>query len=284
MWPNLILGGAPKSGTSSLYFWLDAHPEVGSAKAKEPFFFFDKVNRFNEKANIHQHGLQAYPSLFDHVEDKKVVFEASAPYLYSRSALQHIPDLPSAPKVLFILREPSKRLHSKYRFNRYKLHNKTGDFRHYCSDQNGHFPAGQHVEEGFYSRFLDEWKKRLPEDRLKVLLMEDMMNNPKAFLVSLCQWLEIDPSFYAHFSFEKHNETFTTRSGDLHKKAVSWIPLVPEFLREPLGKLYRKLNAAPMPAPSAQELEWVSMLHDFYLPDRAQLQAQFPELPLHLWK
>lgn len=284
MWPNLILGGAPKSGTSSLYFWLDAHPEVGSSKAKEPFFFFDKVNRFNEKANIHHHGLQAYPLLFDHLEGKKVIFEASAPYLYSKTALQYVPDLPSAPKVLFILREPAARLHSKYRFNRYKLHNPTGDFRQYCSDDNRHFPAGQHVEEGFYSRFLDKWKERLPEPRLKVLLMEDMMKNPKAFLQSLCNWLEIDPDFYEQYSFDKHNETFITRSGDLHKKAVGWLPFIPDFLRVPMGKLYRKLNAAPMPAPSSQELEEVQLLREFYRSDRALLQAQFPDLPLHLWK
>ena len=50
--PNVIIAGAPKCGTSSLYFWLSAHPEVKASMVKETFFFADEVNRFNKNANI----------------------------------------------------------------------------------------------------------------------------------------------------------------------------------------------------------------------------------------
>lgn len=283
MWPNLILGGAPKSGTSSLYFWLDAHPEVGSSKVKEPFFFFDKVNRFNKNANIHEHGLDAYPQLFVGQEDKKVVFEASAPYIYSQKALEYIPKLPSQPKVVFILREPAGRLLSKYRFNKYKLHNLTGTFQEYCSSEGSNFPSGIHVEEGHYHQYLERWKEALPENSLKVLLMEDMMRDNRTFLKNLCEWLEIDPQFYENFSFERHNETFTTRSGSMHKKAVGLLPLVPAAMKEPLGKLYRRLNAKQLPKVTEEEKALKGELKNFYQSDREKLMALFPELPLNLW-
>jgi hypothetical protein len=284
MWPNLILGGAPKSGTSSLYFWLDAHPDVGSSKAKEPFFFFDKVNRFNEKANVHEHGFEAYPKLFVGQESKKIVFEASAPYIYSPTALKFIPQIPTKPKVLFLLREPAARLLSKYRFNRYKLHNPTGEFKEYCTANRGSFPSGIHADEGHYHHYLKEWKKNLAQGQLSVLLMEDMMQDPRKFMKSLCEWLEIDPSFYDNFSFERHNETFTTRSGSFHKKAVSWLPLIPEFLKAPLSKVYRSVNSTKMPDVSEEEKRLTAELKEYYRADRNALLEDFPHLPLDLWK
>ena len=62
--PNVIIGGAPKCGTSSLYFWLAAHPEVYGSPKKETFFFADKVNRFNASANVHEHDLDHYEAFF----------------------------------------------------------------------------------------------------------------------------------------------------------------------------------------------------------------------------
>ena len=37
--PNLIVIGAMKSGTSSLHYYLDAHPDIAMARAKELHFF-----------------------------------------------------------------------------------------------------------------------------------------------------------------------------------------------------------------------------------------------------
>jgi hypothetical protein len=37
--PDVIIEGAARSGTTSLYRWLDAHPEVTMAKGKEVRFF-----------------------------------------------------------------------------------------------------------------------------------------------------------------------------------------------------------------------------------------------------
>jgi len=42
IFPNLVIAGAPKSGTSSLFFWLAAHPEVCGSQKKETYFLADK--------------------------------------------------------------------------------------------------------------------------------------------------------------------------------------------------------------------------------------------------
>ena len=71
--PNLIIGGAPKCGTSSLYFWLAAHPEVFASKTKEPFYYDDKITHFNKQCNYINHDLKCYSNYFKHVKRKVFV-------------------------------------------------------------------------------------------------------------------------------------------------------------------------------------------------------------------
>ena len=40
--PNLFIVGEPKSGTTSLYYYLKDHPDVGMSSYKEPKFFAEK--------------------------------------------------------------------------------------------------------------------------------------------------------------------------------------------------------------------------------------------------
>jgi hypothetical protein len=37
--PNFFVVGAPKAGTTSLYHYLDQHPEIYMSAIKEPYFF-----------------------------------------------------------------------------------------------------------------------------------------------------------------------------------------------------------------------------------------------------
>jgi len=118
--PNVIIGGAPKCGTSSLYFWLAAHPEVYGSPKKETFFFADKVNRFNASANVHEHDLDHYEAFFKGGEEATVRFEATAHYLYEKVAREHFSNWPHKPKMIFLFREPSKQMYSHYKMERYR--------------------------------------------------------------------------------------------------------------------------------------------------------------------
>ena len=119
--PNVIIAGAAKCGTTSLFHWLSDHPEVCASKEKELCFFYDKDwPLWNKKVkyNYHLNGLEKYQNLFEHCKsvNAKVVIEATPNYLYSRTALNVIPTLNPRPKILFILRKPSDRVYSIYQF------------------------------------------------------------------------------------------------------------------------------------------------------------------------
>jgi hypothetical protein len=46
--PNFFIVGAPKAGTTSLYYYLQRHPEVFMSTIKEPnFFAYDETVKQN---------------------------------------------------------------------------------------------------------------------------------------------------------------------------------------------------------------------------------------------
>ncbi len=282
MWPNLIVGGAPKCGTSSLYFWLEAHPEVCGSPIKEPFFFDDVVSRFNKGCNIHESPLEDYQKHFERCKNAPVVFEASAVYLYSRTALEWIPKLPEGPpKMIFLLREPAARLYSKWKFNRYKLKTTALDFETFSGLQKG--TDQSHFEEGLYATYLSKWVEVLGRNSIQVFVFEELIREPRKTMDALCAFLGIDSGFYNAFSFEQHNETYATRNPDLHRKAVGWLPMVPKFARPVLGKIYAAVNTRTMPKSDPRDREFIEQLTLKYAPSVAELQRLFPELDLSRW-
>ena len=47
MLPNFFIVGAPKAGTTSLYYYLDHHPEVYFSPIKEPCYFASEIRKEN---------------------------------------------------------------------------------------------------------------------------------------------------------------------------------------------------------------------------------------------
>jgi Sulfotransferase family len=45
--PNFFIVGAPKTGTTSLYLYLDQHPEIYMAAIKEPNYFAAEIREEN---------------------------------------------------------------------------------------------------------------------------------------------------------------------------------------------------------------------------------------------
>lgn len=109
--PNLIVAGAPKCGTSSLFSWLAAHPEVCGSYPKEPYYFMDVATPlFHPEANYDYHGLNRYASFFRHCSPQaKVLLEATPHYMY-QDALNFFASLNPQPQIIFVLRKPSRQI------------------------------------------------------------------------------------------------------------------------------------------------------------------------------
>ncbi len=250
--PNVIIAGAPKCGTSSLYFWLAAHPDACASKAKETFFFADEVNRFNKGCNFKEHGLKAYANHFTHCSGSKVVFEATAPYIYYETAMQQIAALPSQPKVIFILREPSKRLLSQYLFEKYR----TGTKKNLSIQEYVKLP--NILEHGMYSEYLSKWIELMGKERIKVYIFEEFIADSRNGMKQLASDVGLDPTFYDSMDFVTRNETLKMKSTKLHQLGLKVQSKIPHLIQNLLLPLYLKLNSGGKPKATEQEKAFIA--------------------------
>jgi len=102
---TIIIPGASKCGTSTLYWMMTRSNEVCEIYLKEPTFFC-----FPEK--IVKDNLNLYMNLFR--DTNKTLIDASTYYLYCERAARNIKKYVKNPKILIIIRDPAERLFSIY--------------------------------------------------------------------------------------------------------------------------------------------------------------------------
>lgn len=285
--PNTIIVGAPKSGSSSLYWWLSSHPEVCASKTKETHFFDDSINpRFNASANVLNHGLDKYMQYFDHCPaDVKVIMEATPIYMYQKNALKHLSAFDEKPKIVFILREPSVRAHSQFRFNKYRLGNIPLDktYINYLSETK--LTDADPLKRGEYIDFIVQWIEYFSKENIHVMQLEMVFKDRVNELKKLASFLSIDPSFYDDFDFVKRNETRKMRSTKLHRIGLQVQPLVPQWLQEKvLIPLYLKFNSTAMPPVSEEDKKMIETQKSMFVSFNERLHQAFPHIDLELWK
>ncbi|MDF1843903.1 MAG: sulfotransferase [Rubripirellula sp.] len=106
--PNLFIVGAPKCATTSLHSYLATHPDVVMSNPKEPAFFGADL-RFSNCPS-----LQDYLKMFRASPGISVRGEATAFYLFSRTAAQEIHDFNPESKIIILLRNPVDQMYSHY--------------------------------------------------------------------------------------------------------------------------------------------------------------------------
>lgn len=285
--PNTIIVGAPKSGSSSLYWWLSAHPEVCPSRTKETHFFDDEIHpRFNANANCIEHGLDAYAEYFKHCSTtSKVILEATPIYMYQANALKRLAQFSEKPKIIFILREPSQRAHSQFRFNKYRLGNIEYSLTYDAYLDQVKDTTSDPLERGLYMKYIDRWLQAFGREQVHIIQLEQLQQYRVAEMKRLSDFLGIDAEFYDSFDFMRRNETRKMRSTKLHRLGLKLQPLVPQWLQEQLlVPLYLKLNSTAMPPVSKGDKARIEELKPMFVSENHRLAKSFPEIDLSLWQ
>ena len=184
MLPNVIIIGAMKSGTTSLYRYLEMHPEISMSKIKELDFFIVEKN-FSK-------GLEWYESNFG--RDRKICGEASPNYS-KHPTFAGVPKrmhsvVPDA-KLIYVLRDPIDRIISHY------LHNVftgrvTTDISAVLSNDldNNHYVACSK-----YYMQLEQYLDYYPQENILVITAEGLRDHRRETLQSVFAFLGLGGTY-----------------------------------------------------------------------------------------
>jgi hypothetical protein len=223
--PNFLIIGAAKSGTTSLYHFMNQHPQIYLSPVKEPHFFaFEgrdpSTQGPGDKIVSAITNLEAYKALFKETANEIAIGEASTTYLYIPSAAERIRyHLPEA-KLIAILRHPSERAYSAFMHLVREGRELLTDFdqalraeeMRRCSNWE---PLWHYTQEGFYYTQLKRYFDRFDQRQIKVYLHEDFSTNPLGILQDIFNFLEVDDVFIPDFSI-RYNVSGIPRNRVLH--------------------------------------------------------------------
>jgi hypothetical protein len=208
--PNFLIIGAPKAGTTSLYDHLRAHPEIFMSEIKEPRFFGYTGTPGPE--NRHKFPIQSqeeYESLFEAATTEKARGEATPHYLLYPQAPERIHALLPHAKLIASLRNPIDRAFSIYQMN---LRNKSANAGVPFAEAIG---IDHNLREGYHES-LTRYFERFPAAQLKVILFDDLKNEPRRTVQGLFAFLGVDPGFLPDLS-RISNPGGTPKSKFLHQ-------------------------------------------------------------------
>ncbi len=216
--PNLIIAGAPKAGTTSLFWYLAQHPQVCASDVKEVDYFSPLNNPELKLAPI-----EDYARHFEHHDGQPVLMEASPSYAFGgQPVIDAIKRILGAPRILISLRDPVERFWSFYTFQhsrgRLKGVADCDEFitlceRYRADPRREDVPFGRRrtaLSVGCYDEYLEAWLEAFGRD-CRVVFAEDLFVDPTAVVTSLCSWLEIDTDAPSEFDFEVRNRTARAR-------------------------------------------------------------------------
>lgn len=111
--PDFFIVGSAKSGTTALYEMLRRHPQIYMPDSKEPWFFAAELHeRTPPRPEGTPRTLEEYRDWFKDARPGQRVGEASALYLWSRTAAGAIGRVRPDARIIAILREPASLLRS----------------------------------------------------------------------------------------------------------------------------------------------------------------------------
>lgn len=205
--PNFIILGAGKGGTTSLYKYLQQHPQIFLPEKKELYFFaFEGEENPDGVTNFAD-----YQEMFQNAPEDKVIGEVSSVYLFRPKAPERIHYyLPNA-KLIAILRNPTDRAFSSYLMHVGDRHpsifdSQTGKAIKFSEIVRN---RGYFIQIGFYYEQLKRYYDRFDSSQIKVYLYEDLVSDNETLVRDMFRFVGVD-------------ETFTPDTSQRHK--VSGIP------------------------------------------------------------
>lgn len=231
--PNFVVIGAPKSGTTSLFYYLKQHPEIFLPTRKELHYFaFPQLEKHacgpgdRDTLSALCSTREAYEKHYASIRQEKAVGDVSPSYLYyANDVAERILQELGRVKIIAILRDPAEKAFSQY-MHLVRDHRENLGFYEALLAEQGRREAGwsdiwRYVESSLYSERLAKYVAVFGQENVKVLLFSDLVENPQAVTRDVFRFLGVDEDY------KSDTERIYNRTGTSRSKLIS------EFLSRP---------------------------------------------------
>ena len=200
--PNFLIIGVQKAGTTSIYNYLNEHPQIYMSPVKETNFFETEWDKESAESNNKPcktiKDIDTYSKLFDGVKDEIAIGEASPNYLFhyqaSAKAIQrYVPDA----KLIAILRNPTERAYSDYLMHIRDAIETPEPLSEIIANRAG---SAYFFRKGFYYEQIKHFFDLFGEQKVKVYLYDDLCKDPQALMQDMYSFLGVDDSFVPNTS------------------------------------------------------------------------------------
>ena len=231
--PNLYSIGGMRCGSTTIYNYLQQHPDIFIPDVKEPYFFLKQLLQQKKQSNSltgwyadvserilakPYQSLDHFLSLYESAKDEKYFADCSH-YLHHPETAELIHQASPNAKFIMCLRDPTLRLYSEYTFNR-KQGTITSSFKDFIDgeldgDRQSYIvPEGSRLRKGFYSEGLVTFRRLFGNENVKVVIFDDLKQQPHRVIKEIFSWLNVDSEFQLT---DQHSQL----SGIPRSKAIS---------------------------------------------------------------
>jgi len=259
--PDFMVIGAMRAGSTSLYRYIGAHPDVYVAP-KELQFFTEHFDR----------GLDWYAEQFSEAPHGTRLGEATADYLARKSAMTRIAETLPDVKLIASLRNPVDRAYSHYGL----LTARGRETRTFAQaigeeidlvDRHGDTADGViYLSHSMYDVHLARLGQLFSTEQLFVSIFERMVDDPQAAYAAICRFIQVEDGFVPEILGRRVNPYVTFRS--------LWLRDAARTLPTPLGTLIARLNTRRGSSPEPPDQGTVDELRNFFAPRIAAVERR----------
>lgn len=206
--PNFVIIGAPRSGTSSLYYYLTQHPSIFSCKIKEPNYF---AMYYDRSLNWYKTFFPTIWSKFEFEKKQKTKFltgEASTQYYWYPHVAKRVKKVLPNIKLIMLMRNPIDRSFSQYQMEVQHGHEKLSfeeaikneknrtenEHKKMLTDESYFSPKYTmyaYIEKSLYINYVKNWLKFFSKENFLFIQSETFYKQPLTIVNKIFEFLEL---------------------------------------------------------------------------------------------
>lgn len=203
--PNFFIVGTPRGGTTSLYSYLENHPEIYLPSLKEPHFFSvpEVLDTYYKTTIIEDEN--TYMNLYKDVKEQEAIGDLSTSYLFNKNSPERIKQFNPEARIIMVLRSPADRAISHYLMD-YNLGYIDVPFFEVIKEKEKYsIFYREYIELGYYEAQIKNYYRFFDKSKILIVLSDELFSNPKKTISKVYNFIGVNNSYLPN-SLEIYNQ------------------------------------------------------------------------------